>query len=220
MNVVCKVILSVFAVYNFLIELSAAYQDWHYWKTPSRLFNFLVPISMGMNLYFSSDLMSDRFWTLNTWAALFIWARMLLYLRNTTDTYGWMVRVLTETVIDIFPFLIIYFIGVFAFADAFESIEQLLVIQRRVEPVSHMPYQEDGENFYVKYFSTYVRAIQTSFLTSLGEHNPNLDKYREIDWLVFFISVFMNIIILMNLLIAIISETYTRISLKQDQTSY
>ena len=118
------------------------------------------------------------------------------------------------------PFLIIYFSGVFAFADAFESIEQLLVIERRVEPVYYMPFHTDGETFYEKFFKTYAKAFQTSFLASLGELNPNLDKYREIDWLVFFISVFFNIIMLMNLLIAIISEAYEIISYQRDVTSY
>ena len=123
MNADCKFILWGFVIYFFLIELSAAYQNWRYFKTPNRLFNFAVPITMSMNLYLSDDLKSSHFWTLNTWSALFIWARVLMYLRNTTSEYGWMVRVFTESMKGMLPFLAVYFIGVLAFADAFESIE-------------------------------------------------------------------------------------------------
>ena len=55
------------------------------------------------------------------------------------------------------------------------------MIERRVEPIFYMPYHADGDNFYEKYISTYVKAVEMSILTSMGELNPNLDRYREID---------------------------------------
>ena len=59
-----------------------------------------------------------------------------------------------------------------------------------------------------------------SFLTALGEFDDNLGSYRESDWLVFMLCAIFNIILLLNLLIAIISETFTRISEKRTETSY
>ena len=46
----------------------------------------------------------------------------------------------------------------------------------------------------------------------MGEFDANLDFYREEDWLVFLLCCLFNIIVLLNLLIAIISETYTNIN--------
>ena len=56
---------------------------------------------------------------------------------------------------------------------------------------------------------------QKSFLVSLGEFDPNLEYYREQDWIVFLLCCIFNIIVLLNLLIAIISETFTKISEQQ-----
>lgn len=66
----------------------------------------------------------------------------------------------------------------------------------------------------------YVIAWQKSFLVALGEFDENLDFYREEDWLVFLLCCLFNIIVLLNLLIAIISETYTRIADLKTQNSY
>ena len=66
----------------------------------------------------------------------------------------------------------------------------------------------------------YVIAWQKSFLVALGEFDENLAFYREEDWLVFLLCCLFNIIVLLNLLIAIISETYTRIADLKTQNSY
>lgn len=66
----------------------------------------------------------------------------------------------------------------------------------------------------------YVFAWQKSFLVALGEFDDNLEFYREEDWLVFLLCCLFNIIVLLNLLIAIISETYTRIADLKTQNSY
>ena len=48
----------------------------------------------------------------------------------------------------------------------------------------------------------------------------NIDEYREIDFLLFIICAIFNIIIMLNLLIAIINEVYTNISKDMVETSY
>lgn len=48
----------------------------------------------------------------------------------------------------------------------------------------------------------------------MGELGDNIEFYRESDWLVFFIALIFNIILLLNLLIAIISDTYARVAEK------
>ena len=67
----------------------------------------------------------------------------------------------------------------------------------------------------------YVEAWQKSFLAALGEFDPlELDSYSDGQWLVFILCVIFNIILLLNLLIAIISETYERVSRTRIPTAY
>ena len=64
-------------------------------------------------------------------------------------------------------------------------------------------------------------SLQSSFLIALGDFgNIDLAHYREIDWVIFVLCCVFNIIVLLNLLIAIISETYTRIADQSIQNSY
>lgn len=123
---------------------------------------------------------------------------------------------ITECFKDMLSFLLVFVIGVIAFADAFLSIETVLGITNALPPV---PFDENG-TAYEKYVQGYVIAWQKSFLVALGEFDENLDFYREEDWLVFLLCCLFNIIVLLNLLIAIISETYTRIADLKTQNSY
>ena len=41
----------------------------------------------------NEDLESKRFWIIQTWAALLIWVRFLLYLR-TFEKFSWMIRLI------------------------------------------------------------------------------------------------------------------------------
>ena len=114
------------------------------------------------------------------------------------------------------PFMVVLFIGVFAFADAFESIDQVLRIRGDIET----PEQDPDASEYEKYFLPYVKAWQKSFLYAMGEFDGNLEFFRESDWLVFFFSSLFNLIVLLNLLIAIISDEYAVINENRFEHSY
>ena len=58
-------------------------------------------------------------------------------------------------------------------------------------------------------------------MVALGNFDMDaVGNYREIDWLVFLICCIFNIIVMLNLLIAIISETFERISADQVANGY
>ena len=118
--------------------------------------------------------------------------------------------------VDMTIFMIVFFIGVFAFADALKSVDQVLVINGSIE-AEEIP--EDATT-YEKYIEGYVKAWQGSFVLSLGEFPGNLEFYRESDWLVFFLACIFNIILLLNLLIAIISETFAAVAGEAIANSY
>jgi len=73
------------------------------------------------------DLLSIAFWRIQTWTALCIWIRFLLYLR-TFPRFSWMIRLIQSSIYDMRYFIMIFFFGVFAFADAFLSIDQIIAI--------------------------------------------------------------------------------------------
>ena len=55
---------------------------------------------------------------------------------------------------------------------------------------------------------------------ALGEFDDNMENYREIDWLVFFLACIFNIIVLLNLLISILSDTFARFSAIKNSTAF
>jgi len=75
-------------------------------------------------------------------------------------------------------------------------------------------------NTFEAYLKEPVTAWQKSFLVALGEFHGELEHYPAFDWVVFFLAAFFNLIVMLNLLISIISETYTNISESRLQTSY
>ena len=68
------------------------------------------------------------FWDVQTWTALLQWTRFLLFLRSVT-TFSYLIRMITASIFDMATFMIVLVIGVIAFADAFLSIEQILMLQ-------------------------------------------------------------------------------------------
>ena len=76
----------------------------------------------------------------------------MLYLR-TIEMFSWLIRMITECIVDMKAFLLVLFIGVIAFADAFKSIEKALVLEGRME-VQGILYQDD---WYSMYLAPYIR---------------------------------------------------------------
>ena len=50
-----------------------------------------------------------------------------------------------------------------------------------------------------------------SYLTSIGEFDDIFAAYNDLEWLVFLMSTVINVIVLLNSLIAITGETFTLI---------
>ena len=68
----------------------------------------------------------------------------------------------------------------------------------------------------------YALAWQKSFLTALGEFDDNYKdgSIRDLDWFVFLLCAIFNIILLLNLLIAIVNETYNNVSATKMESNY
>ena len=75
---------------------------------------------------------------------------------------------------------------------------------------------------YEKYWQGYVRAIQNSFITSIGDfdYKLNIEVFNEGEWVIFILCAVFNVILLLNLLIAIISQTFEKIRKTKSETAY
>lgn len=67
---------------------------------------------------------------------------------------------------------------------------------------------EEDLSFYDTYLKTYIGAIKMSYLTSIGEFDDVFGEYRDAEWIFFLLSTIINVIVLLNALIAITGETF------------
>ena len=104
-------------------------------------------------------------------------------------------------------FLIIILIGVVAFASTVVSIDEILRIQGKKEA----RVISDDADWYDLYAVGWVEAIKSQMLTVVGQFTDDLPLYRNGDWVIFILALVINLIVLFNLLIAIVSETYDNI---------
>ena len=151
-NAICKIILIITAIYLEIIESTAIIKrKLAYLDNLSKLFSIITPIAIMLNVV-STKTEETSFWTIQTWAALFVWFRFLLYLRTVT-AFSWIVRMIQECVKDMLTFLVVLLIGVIAFADAFESIERILVITEKIP----RELLDDDAGWYERYAVNYVK---------------------------------------------------------------
>ena len=112
---------------------------------------------------------------------------------------------------DMMPFMAIFFVSIIAFSSAFGTIQEIMVLDGKMEDPS----------YYKTNIQPYMKYWQNSFLISIGYFDSTpLDKYRQGDFFVFILANVANFILLLNLLISIINETFARVYSTYIQTSY
>ena len=122
-NKVCQHSLTITATYLLVIETSSVLKrKQEYLRDLTRIFNLITPTLILCNVYNVEARTEEYFWTIQSWGALAIWFRFLMYLR-TIHHFSWVIRMISECFKDMCTFLVVFFIGVVAFGDAFLSIE-------------------------------------------------------------------------------------------------
>ena len=121
----------------------------------------------------------------------------------------------------------IFFIGVLAFGDAFLSIAEKIKLSKKDEYesafVGLVSFDLEDGSFYDIYLQGYFNSLKASFLVAIAEFGASIDTlvdFNNFDYLIFAACTLFNIIVLLNLLIAIISETYTNISSARSERTY
>ena len=75
---------------------------------------------------------------------------------------------------------------------------------------------------FVTNFNKWLNIWQIAFRSSLGDFNDDdqLQYFGIFDWIVFFLSCFFLIILMLNLLISVISEAQAGYTLTKTQSTY
>jgi len=145
--------------------------------------------------------------------AILMWFKFAYFLRATEAT-GWLIRMIFEVIRDLVPFLSVLLISILAFTDAFQSMSSS---QRSIAAAKGLT-DPDAYGFTEGYTGSFIY----SYLILIGEFGT--DGYRfegkYICWLYFLMATFFNLIVMLNLLIAIISDTYMRLQSVADALKY
>ena len=117
----------------------------------------------------------------------------ILYYLRTLQEFGYLIRMITEVMKDMYTFLVVMTVTIFAFSEASYSLNNNKQRDERV-------------------FGSYFESITFTFFNAMGELNVDGFQDLSIAWVIFFLCALFNLIVMLNLLIAIISETYDRVN--------
>ena len=144
-------------------------------------------------LLFLIDLGEDSEKILLTYIVLLCWIKLLLYLRmfNETRYFIYIVKCCAR---DIIPFLVILFYLNFAFAVCFFNLDS----------------QKESRSY-----DSFIEALVHSYI--LNFNSFSIGDYKDAkEWIVFVIATVINPLILMNMIIALLGNTYSMVKEKAE----
>ncbi|CDW91027.1 wd-40 repeat protein [Stylonychia lemnae] len=205
LNNTSKIIILSFLVYFLAIEIIQAYKDariylsspWNYLDMISIIFVLLTLIIDYMDI----DTAIQR--PLYAIATLIVWLKSLYYLRIFRNV-GYLTSMIIQVVQDMVYFFIILMMTLFAFGNSFFILSQA---------------NPDRESRFIK---TYPEGLSFTFRLLLGDFDTQKfdDSNEIILWALFTTASIFLIIVLLNLLISIISESYNKIQLNAKNSMY
>lgn len=136
---------------------------------------------------------TDEFWYTQAFAGFLMWFRCLYYLRGF-ERFSYFIRMLIAVVQKIWIFLTILGVVVCGFADTFYSMAQV------EDPI---------------YVTSYVGSLKYSYAIVIGQFADDLNDQSGLSWVFFVLSSVISMLILANLLIEIVSETYGEVTQKK-----
>lgn len=150
-------------------------------------------------------------------AIFFIWLKMFFWMRLFESTSGF-IRMLTETLLDIKVFMIMLILCLFMFGNT-----TLILNQNRYDVMV-----DEGDGEYTPawlvgghFGPAYVDAVVDQYMLGLGEFQ--MDYYNDGDsyilWILFIMSTFITQITFFNMLIAIMGDTFARVSEGMEQAT-
>jgi hypothetical protein len=122
-----------------------------------------------------------------------VWFKLFYFMRIFKNT-GYYIRMIVEVMYDMRSFLLILLVSIIAFSDSFLAIS--------------MANTED-----LRFTNGYIDSNIYTYRMILGDMQTDFGEHATvIAWFFFIICTLFNMIIVLNLLIAIISESFGRVN--------
>eukprot|EP00347_Sterkiella_histriomuscorum_P018629 403344788 len=146
---------------------------------------------------------------------LFMWIKLLYFLRIFKAT-GYLIRLIVEVVSDMGIFLLVLLITLTAFGDA------MLRLSNSNSPdqqfIRHSPEDEE----FTEYKDLFFFAVAYTYRGILGDFDTSQfgKVATPLAWLLWTVHMLFNMIVMLNLLISIIGDTYERVVDNSTQAGY
>jgi len=169
---------------------------------------YVTKIDSGSELTpsFSTELPAEEnihnqyFWKIQAFAGIAIWAKFFIFLR-VFDSTAFLIHMIQEVVNSLGPFMVILIFSILGFTDAFYSMNKA--------------YPEERQN---EGLLTYSDSLFYSILNTFGEFDT--DGFDTTGKGIFLLASFINLVILLNLVIAIISEVFADVNSRRLESFY
>ncbi len=140
----------------------------------------------------TNDSYSKLVRTLYSFAAIIMWIRFLYFFRIFRNT-GYYIRMLVTVIQDIKYFIFVFVLTIFA--------------------MSHAYFIFLKNNSKTNGFDRVTDSIAYVYKIALGDYDTDIygEYYHEIAWFFFVVATFFLQIVLINLLISIVADTFQRI---------
>ncbi|CDW84531.1 wd-40 repeat protein [Stylonychia lemnae] len=212
---VLSAILYVFSIYFLVNEVRQILNQgftymisvWNYTDILPPIFIITV-VSLHLIVYYKSK--DDESYdpnnfieTIHSIACLLMWAKFLYFLRIFYST-GYLIRMLSNVVWDMKVFLLILFLVYFGFGEAFLRLSE----------------NSDPEASFIK---NYAYCWVYAFRLSMGDTAADTfnDTIQPITlWIIWCICLLLTNIVMLNMLIAIIGESFGTVNSMQKQANY
>ena len=170
--------------------------------------NYFDLISLGLNMAYLvgniNELDPEINRIISSLAVLVMWLKFLFYLRLFAP-YAALIRMVVEICKDISVFAVLFILAVVGFGNAYYILSLNMPTDNRKEMA--------GTNFF--------QALIYSYRNGLGDFNTNHFNETDISILLWFIFVSQTVliqIVLLNLLIAIMGDTFNKVTEKKEES--
>jgi len=139
-------------------------------------------------------------------AGLLLWIKFFYYLRIYNPT-SYLIRIVVSVLADMVTFLGVLLVVVLAFSDTFYTLSN---------------YYANGDGDFEEgtaepFVGSYSEAFMLAYRFALGDFEGFEPNSSYVAYILFLISTLFALIVMLNLLIAIISDSYARVVEVQDQ---
>ena len=131
------------------------------------------------------------------------------YLMRLFESTSFFVRLVFETFKDIFYGLLVFLVILMMFGNV------LIVLSQDRDAFFHRYFEEDESDYINAFLNMYEITLGTWTYDAIFEENKN-DSVMKFTWLIFVLSTLITQIIFLNMLIAIMGDTYDRVTESKD----